>query len=126
MTDILSAGLDFEMSFLEELVEDLKGTFHCILHAGKYKDKAFIRDRQKYIKTRYEKGLKNCLSLESEFISEAYDKLQDIFKHYNTQKDIKEIAGEALYNDIMEGITPEEAEDFRNQKIQGILGCSEM
>jgi hypothetical protein len=121
MTDILSAGLDFEMSFLEELVSDLKGTLHCILHAEKYKDKRFIRDRQNYIRKRYEKGLKACFSFESWYIGDAYDHFQDILKNYRTHDEIKEIAREALYNDIMEGITPEEAEDFRNEHAS-ILG----
>ena len=114
MTDVLSAGIDFEMSFLEELVDDLKGTFHCIAHAGKAGDKKFIIDRQRYIKKRYEGGLKNCISFEADFVNAAYNKLQDM-KHCDTPSRIKEMAEEALYSDLMEGISAEEAEDFRNK-----------
>jgi hypothetical protein len=114
MTDILSVSLDFERSFLEELVDDLKGTFHCIAHAGKYKDKKFIESRQKYIKQKYENGLQNCISFEAGmFIGAAYDKLQDMLKNYKTSEQIIEVAEEALYVNLMEGITDDEAENFR-------------
>lgn len=119
MADVLSVGIDFELSFLEDIVSDLKGTFHCILHAGKAEDKKFIKDRQNYFKKKYEKGLYNCLSLESCFVRDAYWKLMDLGKHssicYNTPDAIREEAREALYNDLMEGISNEEAEDFRNE-----------
>jgi len=124
MTDVLSIGIDFEMSFLEELVSDLKGTLHCICHAGKSDDKKFIRDRQNYIKKKYEKGLYNCISFESCFVRDAYWKLIDLGKHscsrYNTPDEINETARDALYNDLMEGISPEEAEDFRNENASNL------
>jgi hypothetical protein len=117
MPDILTAGIDFERSFLEELVDDLKGTFHCIAHAGKADDKMFIRDRQKYIWEKYENGLNSCLSYESVFIERAYTQLQDMLKIYNTPIEIKKMAEEALYNNLMEGIDEDEIENLREHSF---------
>jgi len=118
MTNLLDAGIDFERSFLEKLVEDLEGTFHCIAHAGKADDTQFIKDRQNYIRKKYSNGLDNALSLESHYISQAYGILQDMLEKYKTPKEIIEAAEEALYSWLMVGIDKNEIEEMRKEWIE--------
>jgi hypothetical protein len=79
MTNVLDYHVLPEMPFLEELVEDLEGTFHMIAHAGYERDIRFIKGRQKYFRDRYEKYLEHCQSDQAIFhVIPAYYELQEL------------------------------------------------
>ena len=100
----------YEMPFLEELVEDLMGTFRVIAFAGKETDRRFIRRRQKSIKKRYEHGLSLVESDVAAFkVIPAYDTLQELLDGNPAPERIRQICEDCLEEYLTE---PEPSEEY--------------
>ena len=102
MPNILENMFSLEMSFLEELAEELECTFHVIAHAGYEKDLPYIRKSQKYFRERYGNFLKHVQTEVGSFhIIPAYEGLQDLLDNNPTSDEIIDRCEECLEEHLM-------------------------
>ena len=104
MVDIFDYYTSAEMPFLEELAEDLEGTFQVIAHAGHEKNLDYIKERQKYFRDKYGRFLNYIISdIGIEHIIPAYDTLQDLLEGDPTPEEIIQLCEECLYENLIVG-----------------------
>lgn len=102
MANVLDYYVLPEMPFLEELAEDLEGTFHLIAHAGYENNLRYIRSQQKYFREKYGKFLDYVISDEGIFhIIPAYDTLQNMLDGDPTPDEIRQEAEECIYEHLV-------------------------
>jgi len=90
---------------LEDLTEDLRGTLHVIAHAGHASNLKFIKDRQKWLKEKYN----NLVSGGIYFITkedctsegEAYSKFMGILESNLSPENIANECEEILYEHLI-------------------------
>jgi hypothetical protein len=109
MSNVLDYFVLPEMPFLEELAEDLEGTFHVIAHAGYENNLRYIRNQQKYFSRKYGRFLDDVISDVGIFhIIPAYDTLQNLLDGNPTPDEIRQTAEECIYEHLNLGDYSEE------------------
>lgn len=106
MVDIFDYPVLDEEDFLEDLAEELEGTFMVIAYAGHENNFNFIKGRQQYFRDKYSKYLKHVDSDVGIFhILSAYNTLQDLLKYSKNPQKIRETCENCLneHIDIGEG-----------------------
>ena len=107
MADIFDYPVLDEEDFLEDLAEELEGTFMVIAYAGHETNIPFIRERQKYFKKKYSRYLKHVDSDIGIFhILPAYETLQDLLEDCKDPQKIREACEECLNEHINTGSCP--------------------
>lgn len=114
MLDIFDYPVYPEMPFLEELAEELEGTFHVIAHACHESDIVFIKERQRYFEEKYSKLLDYVISDMGDFhIIPAYYILQGLLDNDPTPEYIIQICEECLVEHLIGDWNEDYAEKFR-------------
>lgn len=102
MPDVFDYHTLPELPFLEELAEELEGTFHVIAHAGHETNLDYIRDRQRNIRRKYGRFLDHVKSDVGIFhIIPAYDVLQDLLEGNPPPAEIRDQCEEGLIEHLM-------------------------
>jgi hypothetical protein len=97
MPDIFDYPVLPEMPFLEELAEELEGTFHVIAHAGHERNRRFIRERQKYFRRRYGPFVEYVVSDVGDLrVIPAYDSFQELLRGNPSPAEIRQRCEECL------------------------------
>ncbi|MGD9275578.1 MAG: hypothetical protein PVJ67_00220 [Candidatus Pacearchaeota archaeon] len=128
--DVVSDGMEI---FLRTLEDELKGTLHCIAHAGKNKDKRYIASSRRYYERKYGEIMNelttplnwtgispiDSLGIPGEFISNAYYNFIELGKDlkHKTSEELREEA-ENILGEYLEIPDPN---DFDNETRNEIL-----
>ena len=106
MTSVFDVVSDGKEYFLRELEDELKGTLHCIAHAGE-NNLPFLRENQKYYEREYGSKIRdksnqvsfNALGLPADFILTAYQRFMFMEKDLSNEEieeEAENILGEYL------------------------------
>lgn len=107
MANIFDYPVLDEEDFLEDLAEELEGTFCVIAYAGHETNIPFIIERQRYFKNKYLRYLKHVDSDIGIFhILPAYYILRDLLKDCKDPQKIQEACEECLNEHINIGDYP--------------------
>ena len=114
MVDVFDAKLTPERLFLDDLAQDLAGTFSLIAYAGMSDDVEFIREMQRQIKEQYSPYIPEIRSdVAFDHIFPAYETLQEILTYGTTPQERQRIAEECLNEHLTVGEDPEHEEIFQ-------------
>jgi len=99
-SNVLDSYVCPEMPFLQTLADELLSTLRVIAYTDHYKNKRFIRERQRYFKKRYERFLDKVVSDEGQdHVIPAYDTLQTLLENTDPEE-IQRTAEECIYQHL--------------------------
>ncbi len=109
MPDIFDYPVLPEMPCLIKLAEELECTLHVIAHAGRSRNRRYIRDRQKYFRERFGRFIEHFDSDVAVFhIISAYETLQQLLDGNPRHEEIRQACEECLDEHLTGGEPSEE------------------
>lgn len=104
MVDIFDYYSSPEMPFLEELAEELEGTFCVIAYTDQGKNREYIRDQQKYFFDKYDRFLNHVDTAVGMYhIVPAYDIFENLLDGDPTDNQLVEMCEEGIYVHLIRG-----------------------